>query len=165
MSSNIISSRLALAMTLPRHGSGFVCLLCWRCTHLRSPYVTPATPSTQRHGECQNAQVGKNHLHRSCPLRPPTAVGWHETNRGGLYAPSAIKTSQKMQQTMPALPGSALVLPGDVDDDWAQLCARSRWHQGLGSPLRLPRKFQGTGGTGSARTRRWPRATCMFQAL
>jgi hypothetical protein len=55
-------------------------------------YATPSMPSPHRHGECQNTQVGNHHLHGLYSLRPPLTVGWHGTNRGGLYTPSDIKS-------------------------------------------------------------------------
>jgi hypothetical protein len=151
--------------TLPGHRITFLQLPRQQHTHLRPPYATPPTPSTQRHTEYQNAQVGNNHLRCSCHLRPPISGGWSGMNRGGFNAPSAICNSPESSKTRPTSSDSASVRSDDVDDNRAQLCAQSRQRRALGSPLKLPRKFQGAGGTGSARTRRWSRATCMFQAL
>jgi hypothetical protein len=41
---------------------------------------------------------GKNPLRCSCPLRPPIAVGWCGTSRGGCNARSAIECSQEEQK-------------------------------------------------------------------
>ena len=46
-------------------------------------------------------------------------------------------------ETPPASPECASVLPGDVGNDWVQLCARFRRRPPPGSPTGLLGRFQG----------------------
>ena len=45
-------------------------------------------------------------------------------------------------KTRPASSGSASVLPGDVGDDRAHICARFQSRRPPGSPMGLPGEFQ-----------------------
>ena len=78
---------LSASTTLPGHRVTFLQLPRQRRTRLRPPYAAPPMPSTQRHRECQNTQVGKHHLHRSRSLGPPSLWGGMERTEGASTPP------------------------------------------------------------------------------
>ncbi len=138
---SIICWCLAPTMTLPGHGSMLMCLSHQHHAHSMSPYAMPSTPTLRMCKKCQNMQKCRNHICGSCLLQAPIATGWHQTNRGGFNAPSAIRTLQRTVKTMPVSPGSTLAFTGDIGGDWAQICAWSRSCPHPGSPLKLPGVF------------------------
>jgi hypothetical protein len=96
---------------------------------------------------------------------PPSLWGGLERTEGASTPPLMSIIRKENTKPKPASSGSALARSDDVDDDRAQLCARSRQNPPLGSPLRLPGMFQGAGGTGSAITRKGARTTSMVLTL
>src|SRR3984885_14781675 len=99
------------------------------------PILTASTPRESNetpwevrgccgHRECRNMSGCKDHICGSCPLMPPTGVGWHVTNRGGSRPPSTMEIWPKKPTTTLASPYSASALPGDVGNDQAHICAR-----------------------------------------
>ena len=158
-SGNVVGWRLALPTTLPGHGSGFLCLPRRRYARTLCPYAAALAPSSQRHTKCRNTPRCKNHGCGSCPLQPPINMGTSKSNQMQPNAPFAARITPATSKTTPASPGSASALPGDIGDDWARICARFQRRQPLGSPLRLPEKFQGAGGTRSTGTRGGARTT------
>ena len=124
--------------------------------------ISPIHPGGR---EVPNTQVGKNHPCVSCPLNPPVTLGWHGTQMGSQCPLRRRQFPNENTKTMPASSGSASALPGDVGDDQARICAQFRPRRPPGSPLRLPGKFQGAGGTISARTRGGARTITMVLAL
>jgi len=112
------------------------------------------------HTKCQNTWVVFDHPRVSCPLRPPSPSAGPGTNKGDPKPPHAPEVGRKKAKMLPVSPKCASVLPGNVSDDRAQLCAQFRRCPPPGSPMGLPGKFQGRrmGGngryTGSARSKR-----------
>jgi hypothetical protein len=162
-------------------------VVCWRlvpqrcCRDMELPYCgyhvggplayDPPMPRHQPHQPRGTVSARTRrwacpaHLRGSHDLRPPIAMGWCRTNRGGLSTPSAVNIFQIKGKTMLTSPGSASVLPGDIGNDWVQICTRYRWRPPPGSPLRLPGELQVSGGMGSARTHKGARTTGVVLTL
>jgi hypothetical protein len=85
---------LSIPTTLPGHRIACLWLQRQRRIRLQPPYAAPPMPSTQRHRDCQNMQVGHHHLRGSSSSGPPITLGWHGTNRGAFYAPSDLEHLQ-----------------------------------------------------------------------
>ena len=79
--------QVILTMSLG-HGTTFQ-HLHWQNYCIQPPYTVQPTPSTGRHRKCQDsASVHSYHNTISHLLRPPDAMGWYGTDRGGQGTPS-----------------------------------------------------------------------------
>src|SRR5712691_4198296 len=88
-----------------------------------------------------------------------------ERTEGAPTPPLLQKYCQKTQERCRCRQASASALPGDIAGNRVHICTRSCSRPLSGSPERLPGKFQGARGTGSAKTRKGARATHVVLAL
>ena len=128
---------------LHQHGSVFLQLSHQQRAYLSFLYNTMMLCSCQSHMKCQNMRVVKNHPRVSCPLSPPSHSARCGMNKDDPQPPHATGNKLINAEMPPALPECASALPGDVGDDWVQLCTRFRQHPPPGSPTGLLGRFQG----------------------
>jgi len=121
--------------------------------------------NNQEQQEVQEHAGGQKPPRISYLLRPLSNSASPGTNKGHHNPPHAAGNQIKNAKAPPASSECASALPGDVGDDRAHICARFRLHRRPGSLIRLPGEFQGTGGTGSAKTRGWSNTTRVFLVL
>ena len=114
----------------PAHNAPMTCTNHQINSHaspLSPPYTSVPTPVHQGTGHAGGPQP---------PARSP------ETNTRHPNATPTMIIVQKKAKTMLALSGSTLALPGDVSNDWVQLCTWSWLRAPPGSPWGLPETFQ-----------------------
>ena len=128
---------------LPGHGSVFLQLSHWQRAYLSFLYDAMTLCSRQSHMKCQNMWVVKNHPHVSCPLSPPSHSTRCGMNKDNSKPPHAAGNKLINAEMLLASPECASALPGDVGNDWVQLCARFRQRPPPGSPTGLLGRFQG----------------------
>jgi hypothetical protein len=147
---NIVCWRLAPRTMLLGHGRTFLCLL-HRCQSLTtSPYNATWAPLCQMDQKGKIMRVVKNHPCVSYLLNPPSNTSIFGTNKEHPNTAPAARITHKNAKGPPTSPECASALPVDVGDDRVHICTRFRWRKSPGSLMRLPGKFQGTGGTGRA---------------
>ena len=128
---------------LPGHGGVFLQLSRRRRAHLSLPYDATTSRSHQRHFMCQNTRVVFDHPCISCPLSPPSHSTRCGMGKDDPKTPHATRNESINAETPAASPECASALPGDVGDDWVQLCAQFRRRPPPGSPTGLLGRFQG----------------------
>ena len=113
---------LGARTTLPCYGTTILVLLCRRRTHLGPPYAIQLAPLSRRPRRAA-ARRGPEPQCGSSPSWGSGAMGWLQTNRGDIDAPSDRFLLPGNPKMLAPPPCSASALADDVAGAWAQICA------------------------------------------
>ena len=105
-------------------GSGAIMRPILTATTPRESNETPWKVSRHwGHKKCQHMRVAFDHLHVSCPLRPPSPSTVAGMNKDDPQPPLTTGIQSKNTKVPPASSESTSALPGNVGDDQACGCA------------------------------------------